>query len=127
MSGHPIVHIEFSAANADEAGKFYREMFDWEIQSWPEYNYATFKPQEGLGGGFAIVDGLQYKTGDVVVYISTEDLEGDLQKIAKAGGKTLLPRTAIDDNSWYAFFQDPFGNRVGLYTLSAARDFGQPG
>lgn len=122
MGANQIVHIEFSANDPDAAAKFYSGLFDWEIQSWPEYKYATFNPKEGPGGGFANIDGDQYKAGDVLVYIQTDDLEGMLSRIEAAGGMTVLTRTAIDEKSWYAFFVDPSGNRVGLYTNDPAKD-----
>jgi len=32
MAQHPIVHIEFSAKDREAAGKFYSEIFGWQIQ-----------------------------------------------------------------------------------------------
>ena len=52
MSSHPIVHIEFSAKDRQEAGKFYSELFGWKVEQMPEMNYATFDDGKGLGGGF---------------------------------------------------------------------------
>lgn len=116
MKNNQIVHIEFSARDPLDAAKFYQELFGWKIQTWPEYHYATFETEGGPAGGFPTIDEQQYKPGDVIVYVQTDDIEATLQRIETLGGKTLLPRTAIDANSWFAFFSDPSGNRVGLFS-----------
>jgi predicted enzyme related to lactoylglutathione lyase len=52
MSKHPIVHVEISALDLQAAGKFYSELFSWNIHQMPEMNYATFDyGVEGIGGG----------------------------------------------------------------------------
>ena len=111
-----IVHVEFPAADPIKGGTFYSELFGWKLKAWPEYNYATVEIEGGPAGGFPQIDGKDYKAGDVTVYIQTDDIEGTLQRIEALGGKTLRPRTAINDNSWYAFFADPSGNRVALFS-----------
>jgi len=116
MTPNKIVHVEFAATDPIKGGQFYSELFGWPLKAWPEYNYATVHISEGLDGGFPQIDGKDYKPGDVVVYIETDDIEGTLQRIEAHGGKTLRPRTAINANSWYAFFADPSGNRVALFS-----------
>jgi predicted enzyme related to lactoylglutathione lyase len=51
MSKHPIVHIEFSTKDRKESGKFYNELFGWNVQQMPEMDYAMFESGEGVGGG----------------------------------------------------------------------------
>ncbi len=116
MQNNQIVHIEFSAQDPIAAGTFYSQLFGWKLQTWPEYNYATIETEDGPAGGFPRIDGKDYKAGDVLVYVQTDDIEATLRRIESLGGKTLRPRTAIDANSWYAFFEDPSGNRVGLFS-----------
>jgi predicted enzyme related to lactoylglutathione lyase len=116
MSKHPIVHIEFSAKDPGVSSKFYQEIFDWKIEAVPEMNYTMFEAEPGPGGGFNPVDGEMTNAGDVFIYIQTEDIEATLAKIENLGGSTLLPKTEIPNTGWFAFFSDPAGNRVGLYT-----------
>jgi predicted enzyme related to lactoylglutathione lyase len=52
MSKHPVVHIEFSAADRQAAGKFYQDVFGWKITDVPEMNYTMFEYEEGRGGWF---------------------------------------------------------------------------
>jgi predicted enzyme related to lactoylglutathione lyase len=93
-----------------------RQEEQWKIEAQPEMDYVMFDVEPGPGGGFPKADGETYKKGDVIVYISTDDIEATLAKVEELGGKTLLPKTEIPNMGWFAFFSDPTGNRVGLYT-----------
>jgi uncharacterized protein len=57
-----------------------------------------------------------YEAGDVVVYLETDDIDGLLKKIEAKDGKTHLKKTEIPGMGWFAFFADPTGNRMALYT-----------
>jgi len=115
MSKHPIVHVEFSAHDREAAGKFYSDVFGWKVQQVPEMNYATFEAEGGPGGGFNPVSD-NYPAGTVAVYIQTDDIDATLAKITAAGGKVLVPKSEIPNTGWFAFFSDPTGNQVALYT-----------
>ena len=115
MSKYPIVHIEFSTLDREASGKFYSELFGWEIQQMPEMNYATFSTGEGVGGGLNPVSE-NYPAGTTSVYVGTEDIEATLEKVTQLGGKVMAPKSEIPGFGWFAFFTDPTGNMVGLYT-----------
>ena len=127
MSNHPIVHIEIPAQKAQEAGKFYGDLFGWKIESDPMYNYVQFQAEGGPGGGFVEVveDGggtVHYKPDSVLLYVSTEDIDATLARVESLGGKTLLPKTEIPHVGWWGVFTDPTGNRVGLFTGMGHQD-----
>ncbi len=114
MSQHPIVHIEFSSKDCEASGKFYHDLFGWEVQQIPEMNYATFMTGNGSpGGGFNPVDAA-YPAGTVMVYVQTDDIDDSLQKVEELGGKIVAPRSEIPGVGWFAFFRDPTGNTVAL-------------
>jgi predicted enzyme related to lactoylglutathione lyase len=115
MSDHKIVHVEFAAKEPEVSAKFYSDVFGWEIQEMSEMNYIMFDIDGDLGGGFPEIDGETTNAGDVIVYIDTDDIPSTLDKIEAAGGKTLMPETEIPETGWFAFFEDPAGNRVGIY------------
>ncbi len=125
MPNHPIVHIEFPAADPGAAAKFYADAFDWQLQVDPSFDYHMFSAEGGPGGGFVKVGAtagpgtVDYKTGEPLIYIQTDDIEASLAKIESLGGKTLLPKTEIPQVGWWALFADPTGNRVGLYTSTS--------
>jgi hypothetical protein len=113
MSAHPVVHVEFSALDREAAGKFYADLFGWEVLQMPELNYATFDPG-GVGGGLNPVTP-ENPAGTVIVYIGTDDIEATLAKAESLGGKTILPKMEIPETGWMAVFTDPTGNMIGLY------------
>jgi len=115
MSEHHIVHVEFSAEDREAAGKFYRELFGWEIVQIPEMNYATFDSGDNVGGGFNPVTDTN-PAGTVLVYVGTDDIAASLAKAESLGAKIVIPKTEIPDTGWFAFFSDPTGNMIGLYT-----------
>jgi predicted enzyme related to lactoylglutathione lyase len=115
MQGHPIVHLEISANDAKAASKFYHDVFGWKIEVDPNFNYHQFSSEGGPGGGFVTVPD-QAKAGEVVAYLSSDDIDASLKKVEQAGGKVLVPRTEIPGVGWFANFADPTGNKMGLYT-----------
>jgi predicted enzyme related to lactoylglutathione lyase len=116
MSSHPIVHIELSTSNHRESADFYSKIFGWDTQHDEEMNYTMWGTGEGqLGGGFNPVSD-DLPAGTVIVYIGTDDIEASLATIGANGGSTIVPKTEIPGMGWFALFQDPSGNTVGLYT-----------
>src|SRR5437016_10378097 len=116
MANHPIVHLEISANDPQAAGKFYSELFDWKLELDPNFNYLQFEAPPGPGGAFVKVGENGVKAGDMFVYFGTDDIEGTLAKVEALGGQTIMPKTEIPNVGWFAFFTDPTGNKVALYT-----------
>jgi predicted enzyme related to lactoylglutathione lyase len=114
VSSHPIVHVELSANDFDSAGKFYSELFGWQVQHHPEMQYSTFMAEGGPGGGFAKA-GENTPAGKTTVYVGTDDIDATLAKAEQLGGKILMPKMEIPNTGWMGLFQDPTGNTVGLY------------
>ena len=116
MSRRNIVHVEIPAANVESAGKFYQDLFAWKIQPMPEMNYTIWEAGNGDEyGGFPQVSD-DNPAGQVLVYIGSDDIEADLKKVEKLGGKVLHQKTEIPGMGWFGVFQDPTGNTLGLYT-----------
>jgi len=115
MSEHHVVHVEFSAQDREAAGKFYSDLFGWQISDMPEMNYATFDTGKNVGGGLNPVNE-NNPAGTVLVYIGTDDIDASLAKAESLGAKIITPKTEIPGTGWFGFFSDPTGNMVGLYT-----------
>ncbi len=114
MAKHPIVHIELSAKDRQKAEKFYTDVFGWDVQQMPQMNYATFN-DGSIGGGFNPVS-KENPAGTTLIYIQSDDIEKDLKKIHEAGGKIVMGKTEIPGIGWFGLFEDPSGNKLGLYT-----------
>ena len=115
MSKRNIVHVEIPAMNVEGAGKFYESLFGWKLMPMPEMNYTMWEDGSGSGGGFPQVSD-ENPAGQVLVYIASDDIEADLKKVEKLGGKVLHPKTEIPQMGWYGVFQDPTGNVLAVYT-----------
>jgi len=117
MSAHNIVHVEIPSTDPKKNAKFYSDAFGWKLEHAPEFDYWQFRPEGGPGGGFPGTEGpAGGKVGEVLVYIDTDDIEASLAKIESVGGKTLAPKMEIPGTGWFAFFADPSGNKLALYT-----------
>ncbi|HEV7216325.1 MAG TPA: VOC family protein [Chloroflexota bacterium] len=125
MATQPIVHIDIPATDPKAAGVFYADVFGWQVQTPPGMDdYPMFTADGGPGGGFPragqTVDQLTNTVGEPLVYLASQDINSDLQRVQAHGGQTVLPKTAIAEYGWYAIFRDPSGNKIGLYTDRAS-------
>jgi hypothetical protein len=119
MSKHPIVHTEIPSKDRKKNGKFYADLFGWDITEVDQFDYSMFNSGEGSpGGGFPPVTDFN-KIARLLVYVQTDDIDGDLKKIAALGGKMVMPKTEITGQGWFALFTDPEGNTLALYTYAA--------
>lgn len=117
MAQHPFVHIEIPTTDREASGKFYSDLFGWDVQQYPEMDYATFVADGGPGGGFARIDGKMVKAGEIKVYVATDDIEATLARANELGAKTIVEKTEIPGYGNFAFFLDPFGNAIGLFSM----------
>jgi uncharacterized protein len=115
MSVHPIVHVEIPAINREVMGKFYAELCGWTVQQRPEMDYATFEVEGGPRGGFPTIDGKSVKPGEITVYIASSDVDATLKRANELGGKTIIDKTQIPGVGFYGVFEDPSGNRIGIF------------
>ncbi len=115
MTKRNIVHVEIPAANINNAADFYKNLFGWEIQPFPDLNYVMWDAGHGSSGGFIPVSE-EFQVGDILIYINSEDIDADLMAVEKLGGKIIRPKTEIPQMGWYGIFKDPTGNLMALYT-----------
>jgi len=125
MSAHPIVHVEFSTKDREVGSKFYSELFGWQMQHFPEFNYTTFRagPDNSLGGGFNTASD-EYPLGTVVFYVGTDDIDATLKRAEALGAKTIMPKMEVPGMGWMGMFLDPDGNKIGLWTEAPMNDNG---
>jgi uncharacterized protein len=124
MGKHNIVHVELPASDPKEAAKFYSDLFGWNTEATPSPSgeYWQFRPEALPGGGFNPVGdaGLwPTKPGDVLLYISTDDIDATLAKAESLGGKIVKRKDEIPGIGWWGMFTDPTGNKIGVFTDKA--------
>ncbi len=114
--------FEIPAADLDRAQRYYQALLGVELK------------RENMGGGdmavFPSPADMQSSTGALIeregetpsadgttVYLSVTDVAAVLARVESAGGRTLVPRTALPEGmGFFAVMLDSEGNRVGLWS-----------
>src|SRR3981189_3667470 len=115
-----ISWFEIPVKNFDKAKKFYETVLGAEMQLMEAMGMkSAFFPADlqtgGIGGCIMQGEGYEPSSTGVLVYLNGgDDLAVPLSKVEAAGGKILLPKTAIGLNGSMAHFTDTEGNKVGL-------------
>ena len=112
-----IVHFEIHCPNIEQGVKFYQDVFDWKMQSWPGqevYYLATTGPdgERGINGGLMPSRDGQPHT---VNTIQVDDVDAMVKTVIASGGRNVVPKMAIASVGWVAYCTDPGGNIFGLF------------
>ena len=125
MNTHAINWFEIPVADFNRAKKFYETMFGYEM---PEsmmgparMGFFLYDFANGGRGG-AIVHNPEFYTPSAngsLIYLNCEpDLQVQLDRVEKAGGQILEPKTDIGQNlGFWALILDTEGNRVALHSM----------
>jgi predicted enzyme related to lactoylglutathione lyase len=125
MNTHAINWFEIPVSDFERAKKFYETIFDFQM---PEstmgparMGFLLYDFQNGGRGG-AIVHNPDFYTPSAngsLIYLNCEpDLQVNLDRVEKAGGKILTPKTDIGNNlGFWALIQDSEGNRVAFHSM----------
>jgi uncharacterized protein len=113
---NPVVHFEINGTDGPALEKFYSEVFGWNVQSLPEFGYATIDTQggDGINGGIGTS---QEGPPLLTFYVETPDPEGSLAKAESLGATTVMPIAEIGVAK-YGRFRDPQGNVMGIVAPS---------
>lgn len=122
MSGR-VVHFEIPADNLTRAQDFYREAFGWTITPAPDMNYTMVATTPTDASGMpkeagSINGGMMTRQGPItspVITIEVDDIDATLPRIEQLGGAVAMPKRAIGDMGFAAYFTDPEGNLLGLW------------
>lgn len=120
--GNPVVHFEIAGPDGPALQRFYRDLFDWNVEAQGEEFgfYGIVQWNEGGIGGGIIQTQEGMPSNYVTAYIQVDDLQATLDKIAAAGGASLMPPMEIDPSvGSVAMFTDPANNCMGLYSQPA--------
>jgi len=115
--------FEIPALDITRAKKFYETIFNISMMDMPEMmgmKMAGFPAEMGSGkANGALAQSPMHKPSQdgVVIYLNANpDIDAVINRIEGAGGKILMPKTAIGkDIGSMAFFADTEGNKLGLH------------
>ncbi len=118
---NPVVHFEVVGKDAGALQSFYKDAFDWKVESF-DANYAMALPgAEGTinGGIGATPDG---SAGHVTFYVEVEDPDATLARIEGLGGSRVMGPMEVPGGPTIALFSDPEGHVVGLVKGGTRRE-----
>lgn len=122
----PVVHFEIGCRNLPATRDFYSKIFGWEYAGEAPNmamvgNLGPYAPTPttGIGGHLTALGHEPFKY--VTFYIQVPDIEATLAQIATQGGTTLIPKTEVPNMGHFAWFNDPEGNAIGLWTPMISR------
>ncbi|MFB0499876.1 MAG: VOC family protein [Candidatus Hadarchaeaceae archaeon] len=119
---HTIVHFEIPADNPEKLKQFYENVFGWKIEKSPgpiDYWMISTVPVDeqgkltemGVNGGMMKRQNPEHK---ITNYILVESVDEYAKKIEDAGGKIIVPKTAVPSVGYWAMFVDPDGNVLAI-------------
>ena len=120
-----VTWFEIPAYDMERAKGFYDHVYgiNMETSRSADFAMAYFPADNGIGG--AVVQGpgcLPNDTGALIYLNAGPNLETLLGRVAEAGGRVIMGRTLIsEDSGWFALFIDTEGNRLALHERPAVK------
>ncbi|MBV8519386.1 MAG: VOC family protein [Acidobacteria bacterium] len=120
--GKPVVHWELWSKDPEKVGRFYADVFDWEVTFIEALNYRLVdtRAENGINGGITTPQDGPWP-GNLALYIDVDDLDAYRAKIEAAGGTTLVPRMEIPNMGALALFEDPDRRVFGIWQRGGAQ------
>ena len=114
MPDGKICYLEVPATDIDASVKFYTSVFGWNVRTRGDGSRA-FDDTTGAVSGTWVTGRPANREAGLLIYIMVDDVAMTLDKIRKAGGTVVMPRTPQKKGEAIATFRDPAGNLFGLY------------
>jgi hypothetical protein len=115
-----ISWFEIPALDFQQAVNFYNHIFGITMeQSISENSAMAFFPvKNGVGGAVIASPNSTPSTSGSLLYLNGgEDLNNVLNKVEEAGGRIIMTKTFIsEDSGYFAIFIDSQGNKLALHS-----------
>ena len=117
---HAIHWFEIFVTDIDRAARFYETVLDVQLKRGNEDGrpMAIFASAatNGVGGALVHQKGREPTSNGALVYLDADGkLEQAIDRVAKAGGVVVMPKTDIGPPGFIALVKDTEGNVVGLH------------
>jgi len=118
-----VVHFEIPADDVERAKKFYKKVFDWKMESFPDMEYTmiqtTAVDEKHMPTEPGAINGGMMKRQDPVkspvITIAVQDIEETMKNVKKMGGESIRGKMQVGDMGYAAYFKDTEGNIIGLW------------
>jgi uncharacterized protein len=108
-----VCYIQIPALDIGRSADFYETVFGWNIRRNSNGEVA-FDDTVGEVSGTWVAGRPPSSEPGVLVYVMVESVAQTLEKIAAAGGETVMPLTPQGEGEAFATFRDPAGNVFGI-------------
>ena len=128
-----IIHFEIHADDPERVATFYRKIFGWDIKKWDskemEYWMVMTAPQDskepGINGGLlrrgasisptSPTQKSDQQANAFVCTILVDDIDATIAALKKEGSVECMPKFAIANMAWQAYYKDTEGNTFGIH------------
>ena len=112
--GNPFVHLDLSTDDVGAAKKFYKSVFDWSFQDFPQMQWSGINVGKGVGGG---IGKKQMPTQPTAwtAYVDVSDVKKTIAKAKKAGATIIVPHMEVPNMGYLGVFVDPQGATIGVW------------
>ena len=110
MQKNPVVLWELASHDMEKSVKFFREVFDWQIEFNDDLGFYIIpqsSPAEHMDG--AVFTLRQAKLPFLTIYIQVEDIDAKAELVEEKGGLIVEPPHDISPRSRICLFNDPSG------------------
>tara|TARA_R110001592_G_scaffold313768_3_gene589230 strand:- start:212 stop:619 length:408 start_codon:yes stop_codon:yes gene_type:complete len=115
-----ISWFEIPAINFQKAVVFYNHIYGIEMESFTngDHTMAIFPSDAGISGAIVAGPGSVPSENGPLLYLNGgNDLNNILSKVDEAGGRVVMAKTFInDDSGYFAIFIDSEGNKLALHS-----------
>lgn len=107
-----ICHVEIGCRDYARSKEFYSKLFDWRFEATPSGE--LIRTGDDVGGH---LNSLGHEPHNYTIfYIMVDDVAAALAKAESLGGKKLVGPAPVPGGGTFAWFADPEGNTIGIYT-----------
>lgn len=111
--------FEIPAVNFNQAVAFYNHIYGIEMETFSNNEHTmAFFPADRIGGAIVAGPGsVPGENGPLIYLNGGNDLDDVLSRVEEAGGRVIMPKTLINQESGYfAIFIDSEGNKLALHS-----------
>jgi predicted enzyme related to lactoylglutathione lyase len=115
------IHFEIQVPDPEQVIPFYEKNFGWKFNKWegPQEYWLVMTGADGPGidGGLMRSPDGQTRTVNI---LSSTNLDEECRKVESSGGQNCVPKMAIPNVGWLAYFTDPGGALFGIMQMDAS-------
>jgi uncharacterized protein len=114
LMGNPFVHVELMTNDVAAAKTFYKSLFDWQIEDFPEMEYSVVKVGEGTGGGM-MKSPRPGSPPSWLAYVQVSDVASSTKRAQELGAKVMKEKTEVPGMGWFSVVVDPQGAPFAMW------------